>query len=285
MSQRLANTRSGDLAEGMGIEMLRSIALIAPVPRPEDVGVDAFATLLKPRERHALPAAPETFAVQIKSWHTKPFSIDSNRRKFLLEMRLPLVFVRVDRYIPRVALFSSNELLNYLLRNDSETIVSFDSSSSGFILNELVAEWTTKDQHKESWHEHMYDCMLKHLTRLTKAAEERLIGATLSFSGDLVSYGANTQIMDKRLETLFQRLKVATVEQIIDNPQSEISYVLEDLLRAMINIGIADRSEIKNLEPLRAGEHILPQGFFEVIRENRIALTPQISFRSKSKLE
>lgn len=121
MSQRLANTRSGDLAEGMGIEMLRSIALVAPVPQPEDVGVDAFATLLKPRERHTLPAAPE--------------------------------------------------------------------------------------------------------------------------------------------------------------------YVLEDLLRAMINIGIAGRSEIKSLEPLRVGKHILPQGFFEVMRENRIALTPRISFRSKSKLE
>lgn len=281
MSQRLANTRSGDLAEGMGIEMLRSIALVAPVPRPEDVGVDAFATLLKPREGHTLPAAPETFAVQIKSWDTKAFAIDSRRRKFLLEMRLPLLFVRVDRFTPRVAIYSSNELLNYLLWNNSEIMVSFNGNGSDFILNESVTEWSTGDQSQESWHDNMYVCVLEHLTRLTQAAEERLIGGRLSFSEGYVTRGVDSQVMTNRLKRLFQGLKLSTKEQILENPQSEISYVLEDLLRAMVDNGIADRCEIKNLEQIRASQFDLSKGSYEVIRENRISLTPRISFRLK----
>src|SRR5689334_5247257 len=42
------NLRSGDLQEGLGIFLLKAVALVAPVPRPEDVGNDAFATLIRP---------------------------------------------------------------------------------------------------------------------------------------------------------------------------------------------------------------------------------------------
>ena len=49
------NFRGGDLAEGLGLELLRPFAFIAPVPRPEDVGIDAVATLIR-RETHRLIA-------------------------------------------------------------------------------------------------------------------------------------------------------------------------------------------------------------------------------------
>src|SRR5689334_9242475 len=39
--------RSGDRAEQVGIDMLRDIAAVAPVPREEDFGIDAIATILE----------------------------------------------------------------------------------------------------------------------------------------------------------------------------------------------------------------------------------------------
>ena len=41
------NLRRGDLCKGIGLELLRPFALLAPIPRTEDVGADAVATLTK----------------------------------------------------------------------------------------------------------------------------------------------------------------------------------------------------------------------------------------------
>src|SRR5208282_3293121 len=50
------NLRSGDLHEELGLLLLRMVALVAPVPRQEDVGTDAFATLVRPDgSRRLLP--------------------------------------------------------------------------------------------------------------------------------------------------------------------------------------------------------------------------------------
>ena len=60
------NLRSGDLHEELGLLLLRRIALVSPVPRQEDVGIDAFATLLRPEgNRNLIPDV--SFFVQLKS--------------------------------------------------------------------------------------------------------------------------------------------------------------------------------------------------------------------------
>ena len=60
------NLRSGDLQEELGIFLLKAVALVAPVPRPEDVGNDAFATLIRPEgTRRLIPDL--SFLVQLKS--------------------------------------------------------------------------------------------------------------------------------------------------------------------------------------------------------------------------
>ena len=48
MPSRLRTSfRSGNLAEQLGLLLLKGIAAVADVPRSEDVGVDAVATLLR----------------------------------------------------------------------------------------------------------------------------------------------------------------------------------------------------------------------------------------------
>ncbi|NLS91164.1 MAG: hypothetical protein GXX96_03150 [Planctomycetaceae bacterium] len=43
--RRRSSFRSGDLAEHLGLLLLKGIAAVAEVARPEDVGLDAIATL------------------------------------------------------------------------------------------------------------------------------------------------------------------------------------------------------------------------------------------------
>lgn len=58
------NLRSGDLAEQLGTLLLQSLALVAPVPRTEDVGVDVVATLLEDFDQRLFKAT-NSFYVQI----------------------------------------------------------------------------------------------------------------------------------------------------------------------------------------------------------------------------
>lgn len=45
--RRGKNLRSGDLAEQLGLYLIQSLSLVAPVPRTEDVGIDIVCTLLR----------------------------------------------------------------------------------------------------------------------------------------------------------------------------------------------------------------------------------------------
>ena len=64
--RRHKDFRSGDLNEDLGVLLLKSIAAVATVPRPEDVGIDAVATLLREGPGDML-IAENSFYVQFKS--------------------------------------------------------------------------------------------------------------------------------------------------------------------------------------------------------------------------
>src|SRR5215510_13097759 len=58
--------RSGNLAEHLGLLLLRGIAAVADVPRTEDIGLDAVATLLR-RDTDGNCYAEDSFGVQLKA--------------------------------------------------------------------------------------------------------------------------------------------------------------------------------------------------------------------------
>jgi hypothetical protein len=49
--RRRTNCRSGDLNEHLGLLLPKGIAAVADMARPEDVGIDAVATLLRRDKR------------------------------------------------------------------------------------------------------------------------------------------------------------------------------------------------------------------------------------------
>lgn len=58
------NLRSGDLAEQLGLFLLQTVSLTAPVPRTEDVGIDVISTLIRKFDQYSYIAA-NSFSCQL----------------------------------------------------------------------------------------------------------------------------------------------------------------------------------------------------------------------------
>src|SRR5947209_3707201 len=94
-SQRHADFRSGDRAEGLGLELLRAFAFVAPIPRPEDVGLDAVATVFRRQKR--ILFAERSFLVQSKAGVSKkPVKYSGAEVDWFRKLELPLYFLTVE---------------------------------------------------------------------------------------------------------------------------------------------------------------------------------------------
>jgi len=107
---RLGSYRAGNIAEDLGIALLRGIAAVSQVPIPEDHGIDAVATLhrvtklriqarlngkTKPKEIELL--VPEDgFFVQLKSSGRKKVTYNGDKLRWFRQMRLPMFIGSVN---------------------------------------------------------------------------------------------------------------------------------------------------------------------------------------------
>ena len=109
------NLRSGDLHEELGILLLKAVALVAPVPRQEDVGNDAFATLIRPEgSRRLIPDL--SFLVQLKSASTTSVPYQTpDHMAWISVLESPLFIGRVDLKKVRIELFTTLRLHQILL--------------------------------------------------------------------------------------------------------------------------------------------------------------------------
>lgn len=116
------NLRSGDLHEELGIFLLKAVALVAPVPRQEDVGNDAFATLIRPEgSRRLIPDL--SFLVQLKSASVASVSYTtSDEMAWISTLDSPLFIGRVDLKQARIELFTTLRLHQILLEDSYEGI-------------------------------------------------------------------------------------------------------------------------------------------------------------------
>jgi hypothetical protein len=92
--RRHAGFRSGDLAEGLALELLRPFAFVAPVPRPEDVGVDAVGTVF--RRHDGLLFAERSFLVQVKAASVGRVTYAGPELEWFRKLQLPLYFLKVE---------------------------------------------------------------------------------------------------------------------------------------------------------------------------------------------
>ena len=125
--RRLKSYRSGDVNEDLGVFLLKSFALVAPVPRQEDVGIDAVATLL--RDDGKLLIAEDSFCVQFKS-SKQPIRYKGHEVGWLKSLQLPLFFGCIDRTRLEIELFGTHNLSSILIQGGCHEIVVHISPDS-----------------------------------------------------------------------------------------------------------------------------------------------------------
>src|SRR6266480_178580 len=95
--------RSGNLAEHLGLLLLKGIADVADVPRTEDVGLDAVATLLR-RASDGNCYAEDGFVVQLKSYSQTSIEYRDHELSWLLGQSQPMFIGRVSSDHSRISL-------------------------------------------------------------------------------------------------------------------------------------------------------------------------------------
>src|SRR5437660_9126832 len=96
--------RSGNLAEHLGSLLLRGIAAVADVPRTEDVGFDAVATLLR-RSADGTSYAEDTFCVQLKAVSEISLDYKEHVLTWLLAQSQPFFIGRVSLAEASISLY------------------------------------------------------------------------------------------------------------------------------------------------------------------------------------
>ena len=86
------------------MELLRPFAFVAPVPRPEDTGVDAVATLFW-RDGARL-TAEDSFLVQVKSASERSLNFEGKELDWFRALKLPYFLLSVDLAASTLEMYS-----------------------------------------------------------------------------------------------------------------------------------------------------------------------------------
>ena len=132
--RRGKNLRSGDLAEELGILLLKGIAAVAEAPRPEDIGFDGVATLLR-EDESGLLYAEDSFYVQFKSASVPSVTYEGHEAEWLMNLKLPLFIGSVNSKNSTISLYTTFRLSQTSLEctypvlslHMHETVEIFDS--------------------------------------------------------------------------------------------------------------------------------------------------------------
>jgi hypothetical protein len=151
-AKRHKNFRSGDLAEQLGLLIMQNVALVAPVPRTEDVGIDSVVTLLEDHDQYSY-IATDSFFLQIKTKvkaKKKSQKTTQNRKKkkfeitykkeaveWLYNLELPFFVAVVDKEKQSLDLFCCHRISEAYLINKKrkKLILNFENYKESEFLN------------------------------------------------------------------------------------------------------------------------------------------------------
>jgi len=163
-ARRYKDFRGGDLGEDLGIFLLKTVCAVAPVPRPEDVGVDAVATLL--RENGDFLLAEDSFFVQLKS-SREPIVYSAEEIDWLRQLQLPFYIGYVDRATASLSLYAAMDALCWILEGQEtkETRLYFNEVPKGSeifrvsLADKEVFTWSIDDLRSEGFSERAYNVL------------------------------------------------------------------------------------------------------------------------------
>jgi hypothetical protein len=131
------NLRSGDLSEQLGTLLLQNLALVAPVPRTEDVGVDVVATLLEDFDNRRFKAT-NSFYVQIKSSSVESIEYEDDEVDWLFALELPFFIARVNKSSLGIELYCCHALHEAFVVNKDRRKLRIEFGN-GSEIDELMA--------------------------------------------------------------------------------------------------------------------------------------------------
>lgn len=182
------NLRSGDLAEELGLLLLQQLALVAPVPRTEDVGIDAVATLMRDFDNRRY-FAEDNFFVQIKSESVASVEYKDHQVKWLYDLELPFFIATVSRKTSSIQLFCAHRLSNAFITNHdrSKVILHLDEMSTtdelvgendeNVHIGPPVLEWSISSlESDDSFQQVFYEILKKHIGIYKKNLASQKIG-------------------------------------------------------------------------------------------------------------
>lgn len=186
--------RFGNLAEDLGLLLLKGIATVADVPRTEDVGLDAIANLLR-FDSDGNCYAEDSFGVQLKAISESKVEYTGHALDWLLAQEQPLFIGRVSLDDGSIALHTMLHVNQAVLAWHAKKLtIRFGTSPHGYPwagesgtesanvwLGEPVMRWTLQDLKQTDWSESAYRIMKRFLGIAKREYE-------------LVSFGQWTQI-------------------------------------------------------------------------------------------
>jgi len=186
--------RSGNLAEHLGILLLKGLAAVADVPRPEDVGLDAIASLLR-RDEDGNFYAEDSFVVQLKSDSATIIKYSNHELDWLLAQSLPMFIGLVSLKESRLSLyptlnvnaavlalharkitirFGKSELPAFFAGTDWSPWAGGPGDSATVWLGEPLLEWRLGDLADPNWSGSAYE-ILKCFLSLARREHELLV--------------------------------------------------------------------------------------------------------------
>jgi hypothetical protein len=178
-----ASFRSGNLAEDLGLLLLKGVAAVAEVTRPEDVGLDAIATLLR-RDKDGNCYAENSFLVQLKSATATCLEYKDHGLQWLVGHSQPMFIGLVSLAEGQISLYPTlfvNHAV-FSLNAESVTVRFGRSALSPFLrgqewspwvgkpdhgaivwLGEPILQWTLADLSDDAWGTRAYEILKKFL--------------------------------------------------------------------------------------------------------------------------
>ncbi|WP_426791762.1 hypothetical protein [Sphingobacterium sp. WOUb80] len=181
------NLRSGDIAEQLGLFLLQSLALVAPIPRTEDIGVDAVVTLLRKFDKKKF-IAEDSFLIQIKSASEERIIYNNDQVEWIKSLELPLFFGLVNRQTSSIQIFSTHALTDAIVTNpEFKTLeMVFNEIYEGDLgtvddnlklpMGPEILQWSIQDLQNNDFQENFFNLLKTHIKISLKGIETRKIG-------------------------------------------------------------------------------------------------------------
>lgn len=140
--------RFGNLAEHLGVLLLKGIAAVADVPRPEDVGLDAIATLLRPDDDDNY-YAEDSFVVQLKSASATSIKYEAHELQWLIGQAQPMFIGLVSLAKSEISLYPTIHVNHAVLALHAKSVtVKFGVSEiPAFLRGQKWGPWKGEDNH------------------------------------------------------------------------------------------------------------------------------------------